>query len=56
MAHPDKATHFHVHSLAAGPDGSLQTLTPQRVDLDAASGQRTSTAHDFERDCGRHRR
>jgi hypothetical protein len=44
MARPDKPTHFHVHSLAAGPDGSIRLLTPQRVDLDAACAQPTSTA------------
>jgi 3',5'-cyclic AMP phosphodiesterase CpdA len=44
MARPDQPTHFHVHSLAAGSDGSIRLMTPQRVDLDAAFG-RTPTAH-----------
>lgn len=34
MTRPDEAAHFHVHSVAAAPDGSLRLLTPQRVDLD----------------------
>jgi len=34
MGRPDKATHFHVHSLAAAPDGSMRLFAPQRVDLD----------------------
>ena len=38
MARPDEATHFHVHSLAAGPDGSIRLFAPQRVDLDFITG------------------
>ena len=34
MARPDEATHFHVHSLAAAPDGSIRLFAPKRVDLD----------------------
>ena len=34
MARPDKATHFHVHTLAAAPDGSIRLFAPQRIDLD----------------------
>jgi hypothetical protein len=34
MGRPDEATHFHVHSLAAAPDGSMRLFAPQRVDLD----------------------
>ncbi len=36
MGRPDEATHFHVHSLAAAPDGSIRLLAPRRVDLDSA--------------------
>ena len=38
MARPDKATHFHVHSLAAAPDGSIRLFAPQRIDLDPVTG------------------
>ena len=31
MARPDEATHFHVHSLVAGPDGAIRLLALQRV-------------------------
>jgi len=38
MGGPDEApTHFHVHTLATGPDGRLRLLTPERVDIDAAA-------------------
>jgi hypothetical protein len=30
------ATHFHIHTLATGPDGHLRLLAPERVDIDAA--------------------
>ena len=36
MARPDEATHFHVHALTAGPDGSIRLLAPQRVDIVAS--------------------
>jgi hypothetical protein len=38
MARPDTATHFHVHSLAAAPDGSVRLFAPQRVDLERVTG------------------
>src|SRR5262249_57820934 len=28
-------THFFIHTLAAGPDGQLQLLAPERVEIDA---------------------
>jgi hypothetical protein len=31
MGRADTATHFHVHSLAAAPDGSIRLFAPQRV-------------------------
>src|SRR5271166_8481 len=34
MVRPDEATHFHVHSLAAAPDGSMRLFASQRVDVD----------------------
>ena len=37
MGPPDQATHFFVHSLAAGPGGGLRLLEPQRVEI-AAEG------------------
>jgi hypothetical protein len=37
MGPPDQATHFFVHSLAAGPFGGLRLLEPQRVEI-AAEG------------------
>jgi len=32
----DAPTHFHIHTLAAGPDGQLRLLPPERVELAAA--------------------
>jgi len=32
----DARTHFYVHTLAAGPDGQLRLLSPERVEVDAA--------------------
>jgi len=32
----DAATHFYVHTLAAGPDGQLHLLSPERVEIAAA--------------------
>ena len=37
MAKPDKATHFHVHLLSAGPGDSIRLLAPRRVALDAVT-------------------
>jgi hypothetical protein len=37
MAGPDETTHFHVHSLAVGPDSSIHLLKPQRIDLDPST-------------------
>jgi hypothetical protein len=36
MAPESAATHFHVHALAAGPDGRLQLLSPERLDIPAS--------------------
>jgi hypothetical protein len=39
IAGPDAAaTHFHIHTLAAGPDGHLRLLAPERVDIDPEPG------------------
>jgi len=32
----DATTHFHIHTLAAGPDGQLHLLLPERVEIAAA--------------------
>jgi hypothetical protein len=32
----DAPTHFHIHTLAAGPDGKLRLLAPERVEIAAA--------------------
>ena len=37
MGPPDAPTRFYVHSLAAGPDGSLSLLEPERVEIEAAA-------------------
>ncbi len=37
MGPPDEPTRFYVHSLAAGPDGSLRLLQPLRVEIEAAA-------------------
>ena len=37
MAKDAAPTHFYIHALAAGPDGSLRLLTPQRVEVGAAA-------------------
>ena len=29
----DASTHFHIHTLAAGPDGQLRLLVPERVEI-----------------------
>ena len=29
----DAPTHFHIHTLAAGPDGQLRLLVPERVEI-----------------------
>jgi hypothetical protein len=36
MAPDDKLTHFYVHAVAAGPDGSIRLLEPERVDIAAS--------------------
>jgi hypothetical protein len=33
MQRPRERTHFHVHALAAGPEGSLCLLEPERVEI-----------------------
>ncbi len=38
-ARDDEPTHFHIHTLAAGLDGRLQLLSPQRVDIAGAEGR-----------------
>jgi hypothetical protein len=35
MGRKDAPTHFYVHSLAAGADGSIRLLAPQRVEIEA---------------------
>jgi hypothetical protein len=35
MAKGAPPMHFYIHALAAGPDGSLRLLTPQRVEVGA---------------------
>jgi hypothetical protein len=37
----DAPTHFHVHTLAAGPDGPLRLLFPERVEI---AGMATASA------------
>jgi hypothetical protein len=32
----DAPTHFHIHTLAAGPDGQLHLLAPERVEIGGA--------------------
>ena len=39
MAGAGKTTRFYVHSLAAGPDGSLRLLEPERIEIEAARGR-----------------
>jgi 3',5'-cyclic AMP phosphodiesterase CpdA len=34
MGSPEQRTHLYVHSLAAGPDGSIRLLRPERVDVE----------------------
>jgi hypothetical protein len=29
----DALTHFHIHTLAAGPDGRLYLLSPERIEI-----------------------
>jgi hypothetical protein len=36
MAKAASPTHFYIHALAAGPDGGLRLLTPERVEVGAA--------------------
>jgi hypothetical protein len=38
----DAPTHFYIHTLAAGPDGQLQLLAPERVEIDAAEPRTAS--------------
>jgi predicted MPP superfamily phosphohydrolase len=35
----DAATHFYIHTLAAGPDGQLRLLAPERVEIAGAAAQ-----------------
>ena len=37
----DAPTHFYIHTLAAGPDGRLGLLPPERVEI---AGEKTSLA------------
>ena len=39
MGPGDGATHFYVHALAAGDDGSLSPLAPERIDLAAIEAE-----------------
>src|ERR1700691_322778 len=36
MAPQPAPTHFYVHALAAGPDGGLALMAPERIDIAAA--------------------
>ena len=36
MGTPGHSTHFYIHAMAAGPDGQLLLLAPERVDIAAA--------------------
>ena len=36
MVPDSEPTHFYIHGLAPGPDGSLALMTPERIDLAAA--------------------
>ncbi|MGA7198233.1 MAG: metallophosphoesterase [Roseiarcus sp.] len=38
MAKELSPTHFYIHALAAGPDGSLRLLMPERVEIAAPAG------------------
>jgi len=38
MAPEAKPTHFYIHAFAAGPDGSLRLLKPERINLAGAAG------------------
>jgi Calcineurin-like phosphoesterase len=38
MAPDERATHLYIHTLAAGPDGSVRVLEPERVELAAEAG------------------
>ncbi|WP_065752600.1 metallophosphoesterase family protein [Bradyrhizobium paxllaeri] len=38
----DAATHFYIHTLAAGPDGRLDLAPPQRVEI---AGEKNAQAH-----------
>ena len=37
MGPPDERTRFYVHSLAAGPEGSIRLLQPKRIDIEPAT-------------------
>jgi predicted MPP superfamily phosphohydrolase len=38
----DAPTHFHIHTLAAGPDGQLRLLVPERVEIAGVATQSAS--------------
>jgi hypothetical protein len=35
----DATTHFYIHTLAAGPDGQLRLLAPERVEIAGVVGR-----------------
>jgi hypothetical protein len=39
MAPQSAPTHFYVHALAAGPDGGLALMAPERIDIAAAGAE-----------------
>jgi hypothetical protein len=39
MAPQSAPTHFYVHALAAGPDGGLGLMAPERIDIAAAGAE-----------------
>ena len=39
MGAPDVPTHFHIHTLAAGPDGRLRLLAPACVQIDGVESR-----------------
>ena len=46
MAKDASPTHFYVHALAAAPDGSLRLLTPERVQVGAATNPQNASRSD----------
>jgi len=49
MAPETMPTHFYIHALAGGPDGSLRLLKPERVEVDAVATPGLKLAKDGPR-------